>query len=264
MTDIRIYQEYGEELERRVRLKTFPIALKMLEKEKDIPEGAKRPVKDLGHQYSLCQVLQMARRNGSTIAMLKEDHWCFEPVVGYGMGEPPAYFLEGHNRHPRDVKTLEAGKHYAEQFPRLKVGKYVAIAIAPLRATNFEPDAVMIYCDSAQLCLLMLARENKEGYNLKCALSSHAACVYGMVPALQSGECQVAIPCRGDHYRAMAGDEEMIFTVPRGKLDDLMEGLRYVEKTGSKLPQGYTVLPEHPVHESYRKIGEMMGYIKKK
>jgi len=240
MADIKIYQEYGEELERRVRLKTFPIALKMLEEEKDVPEGAKRPMKDLGHQYSLCQVLQMVRRNGTPMA-----------------------FMEGHNRHPRDVKTLEAGRHYAEEFPKLKVGKYVGIAMAPLRATNFEPDAVMIYGDSSQLCLLMLARENKDGYNLKCALSSHAACVYGMVPALQTGECQVAVPCRGDHYRAMAGDDEMIFTVPRGKLDDLMEGLRYVEKTGSKLPQGYAVLPEHPVHESYRKIGEMMGYIKK-
>jgi len=262
MTDVKIYHEYGEELERRVRLKTYPISLKMLEKEKDIPEGAKRPLKDLKHQYSLCQVLQMVRRNGAAMAMLKEDHWCFEPVVGYGLGEPPAYFMEGHNRYPRDVQTLEAGRHYAEEFPKLKVGKYIGIAMAPLRSTNFEPDAVMIYCDSSQLCLLMLARENKEGYNLKCALSSHAACVYGMVPALQTGECQVAIPCRGDHYRAMAGDDEMVFTVPRGKLDDLMAGLRYVEKTGSKLPQGYAVLPEHPVHESYRKIGEMMGYIK--
>jgi hypothetical protein len=47
------------------------------------------------------------------MAMLKEDHWCFEPVVGYGLGEPPEYFLEGHNRYPRDVETLAAGKTYA-------------------------------------------------------------------------------------------------------------------------------------------------------
>jgi uncharacterized protein (DUF169 family) len=261
MAEPKVYQEYGEDLERRLRLKTFPLALKLLEKEEDLPEGAKRPLKDFGHHLSLCQVFQMSRREGKIMAMLKEDHWCFEPVVGYGLGEPPEYFLEGYNRYPRDVETLAAGKNYALEFPRLAVGKYVGIASAPLRAARFEPDVVMIYCDSAQLCLLLLGREYKEGYNLKCSLSGHAACVYGVIPALQSGECQVAVPCRGDHYRAMAGDDEMIFTVPREKVEDLMFGLRRIEATGSKLPQGYSFLPEYPLLESYKKIGKMMGYI---
>jgi uncharacterized protein (DUF169 family) len=262
MADLKMYQQYGEELERRLRLKTFPLALKLLKKEGDIPEGALRPKRDIGHHLSLCQAFQVSRREGKTMALLKEDHWCFEPVVGYGLGEPPDYFMEGHNRYPKDVATLEAGRHYAEEFPRLKAGKYAGIASAPLRTTNFEPDAVMIYCDAAQLCLLLLGREYKEGYNLKCSISGHAACVYGVVPALQSGECQVAVPCRGDHYRAMAGDEEMIFTVPKGKVEDLMQGLRVIERTGSKLPVGYSFLPEYPLLDSYRKIGEKMGYIK--
>ena len=81
------------------------------------------------------------------------------------------------------------------------------------------------------------------------------------MPAVQSGECQVAIPCRGDHYRAMAGDDEMIFTVPKGRLADLITGLRYVESAGSKLPRGYTLLHEYPLPESYEKIAKMMGYI---
>ena len=260
-TDLQVYRDWGIELERCLRLKTFPLALKLLEKEGDIPQGAKRPLRDFGHHYSLCQAFQISRREGTTIAMLIEDNWCPEPVIGYGLGEPPKHFLEGHNRFPHDVKTLEAGRHYAEEFPCLEVGKYLGIASAPLSITNVEPDLVMIYCDSAQLNLLLLGREYKDGYNLKCPLSSHAACVYGTVPALQSGECQVAIPCRGDHYRAMAGDDEMIFTVPREKLEDLMTGLRYVIETGSKLPKGYQMSPEYPLRESYEKIAKMMGYI---
>jgi uncharacterized protein (DUF169 family) len=264
MENLKTYREYGAELERRLRLKTFPVAIKLLEKEKDIPEGAKRPLKDFGHHFSLCQTLEMSRRDGKIMAMLKEDHWCFEPVVGYGLGEPPDYFLQGHNRYPKDVATLEAGKHYAEEFPRLEAGKYIGMASAPLPSTNFQPDVIMIYCDAAQLCLLLLGREYKDGRNLKCSISGHAACVYGVVPAVQSGECQMAVPCRGDHYRAMAGDEEMIFTVPAGKLEDLMLGLRAIEKTGSKLPVGYSFRPEYPLLDSYQKIGEMMGYLKKK
>ncbi len=263
MSNLKRFQDYGEELERRLRLKTYPLALRMLVAEKEIPAGAKRPLKDFGYHLSLCQVFQVSRREGKVMAMLKEDHWCFEPVVGYGLGEPPEYFLEGHNRYPRDVATLEAGRHYAKELPRLEVGKYIGLASAPLRTTPFEPDAVMVYGDASQLCLLLLGREYKEGYNLKCSLSGHAACVYGVVPALQTGECQVAVPCRGDHYRAMAGDDEMIFTAPRGKLDDLMLGLRKIDETGSRLPTGYGFRPEYPLLDSYKKIAQMMGYIEK-
>ena len=62
----------------------------------------------------------------------------------------------------------------------------------------------------------------------------------------------------------MAGDEEMIFAVPRGKLDDLKFGLRSVEKTGSKLPMGHHLLPEFPRSDAYRRIAEMTGYIQKR
>ena len=123
MADVEVYREYGEELERRLRLKTFPLALKILERETDVPEGALRPLRDLGYHLSLCQAFQISRREGKLIAMLKEDMWCCEPVIGYGLGEPPEYFLEGHNRFPEDVESLEAGRHFAEEFPRLESGR---------------------------------------------------------------------------------------------------------------------------------------------
>jgi len=117
--------KYAEEIERRLRLRTFPLAMKLLEKEEDIPENAIRPLRDWGYRLELCQAYATSRREGMLIAMLKEDMWCFEPVVGYGIAEPPQYFLEGHNRFPEDVKTLEAGKNYASDFPRLPAGKYI-------------------------------------------------------------------------------------------------------------------------------------------
>lgn len=261
MADLSMYREYGEELERRLRLKTYPLAVKVLQREEDVPQGAQRPRRDLGHHLSLCQAFQLSRREGTTMAMLKEDMWCPEPVIGYGLVEPPAYFLEGNNRFPKDVATLEAGRHYAEDLPRLETGKYIGVVSAPLGKTGFEPDVVMVYCDSTQLSLLLLGREYRDGHDLKCAISSHAACIYGVVPPLQRGECQVAIPCRGDRYRAMAGDDEMVFTTPRVKLADLMAGLRHLETTGSRLPRGYTLMPEYPLLESYDKMAKMMGYL---
>jgi uncharacterized protein (DUF169 family) len=49
MPSIEDNKRFGEELEIRLRLKTSPVAIKMLATETDIPEGAVRPKQDRGH-----------------------------------------------------------------------------------------------------------------------------------------------------------------------------------------------------------------------
>lgn len=252
------FHKYGDEFDQRLRLHTFPLAIKVLKKGEDIPQGVKRPKKDLGEQMALCHAFATSRREGMALATLKEDMLCFEPVVGYGIEEPPELFLGGHNRYPLDVMNLEAGSNYAHEFPRLEYGN-IGVMSAPLATTPFEPDVIMVYCNSEQLSLVLLARECQDGRNLPCNLSSHAACVYGIVPVIQSGQCHVAVPCRGDRYfYAMAGPDELIFTVPKERLEDLIKGLRYVSESGSRLPKEYG---KKPVGDplNYQKIGRMLG-----
>jgi len=259
MAEFDSFQEYGEELERRIRLQSFPLAVKLLKRDIDIPLGAERPLRDWGYHVPLCQGYAVSRKEGTTVAMCKEDMWCFEPVVGYGWVEPPRYFLEGHNRFPEDVKDLEAGRNYAMDFPRLEVGKYMGVVSAPLTRVNFKPDVIMLYCNSAQLGLLLLGREYMDGHDLPCHLSSHAACVYSVAPAITEDRCQVALPCRGDRYYASAGDDEIIFTIPIGKIEDLFTGLRHVEKYNSRLPKSPRMVREPEREESYEKLSKMVG-----
>jgi uncharacterized protein (DUF169 family) len=202
----------------------------------------------------LCQGFAMSRKEGLTVAMFQEDMVCFEPIVGYGWVKPPQYFLDGHNRYPQDVKNLEAGRNYASDFPRLDVGRYKGVLSAPLARAHFEPDVIMLYCDSAQLSLLLLGREYQNGHDLPCHLSSHAACVYSVVPVMKTGEYQVAVPCRGDRYFALASDAEIIFSFPGEKLEDLMDGLRHLEKYNSRLPRLPAMMREPIFPESYVKI----------
>lgn len=259
MAKFDVFHRYADELEKRIRLQTFPIALKLLEQESDIPNGSERPLRDFGYHVALCQSFSMARREGRTIAILKEDMWCFEPAIGYGLAEAPQYFLDGYNRYPQDVQELGAGRNYASDFPRFEVGRYIGVVSAPLSTVNFEPDIVLIYCNSAQLTLLLLGRECQDGHDLKCSLSSHAACVYAVVPAIKKGECQAAIPCRGDRTLALARDDEIIFSVPAPKFKDLMSGLSYVEQYGSKLPFAPQMRWEPDLPESYSHISDIMG-----
>ncbi len=249
----------AEDIGRLLRLRTSLLAVKMLRSEADIPQGAKRPMKDLGYHLDLCQAFAMSRWGGETIAMLKEDMWCFEPVIGFGLGEPPEEFLEGHNRFPLSAMTLEAGKKWAQSFPRLKVGEVLGIVSAPLEKSNFEPDVVIIYCDPAQLTQILLAKNCVDGEDVNCTLSGHAACVYTIVPILKHKQCLIASPCRGDRRVAMAQHTEIIFSASPGMITDIRKALLYLEERGEGFPWKIELKPNPGLPESYIKIGRIMG-----
>ncbi len=259
MVELNVLHDYAEELERKLRLKTFPIAVKLLEREEDIPEGAVRPKRDLGQHMALCVAFSMSRRGGTTLALLKEDMWCFDPVIGLGLAEPPQYFLEGHNRFPESTLTLAAARSWANTFPRLECGHYIGIMTAPLKTASFEPDLVIIYCDSAQLAQLLIAANWKDGHDITSRLSGMSACVYATVPAVQTMDYQVTPPCAGDSKHAMSQDNEIIFTAPMEKMDDLIAGLRYLAERNNVLPRALTAELEYKMSEKYEKIGKMIG-----
>lgn len=274
MMNLSVYHKYSEELEGILRLRTFPLAIKLLEREEDIPEGAQRPVRDFGYHLSLCQAFSRSRHVGTNIygaakegvaptsvaiAMLKEDMWCPEPVIGYGLAEAPRYFLEGRTRFPATHRTLESGAAWAQAFPRLEVGKYIGVVSAPLGATNFVPDLVVIYGDSAQISLLITAALWKDGeVDFPSRLHPSAACVRAVVPAIQERRFQFALPCWGDRTRAMAQDSELIFSAPADRLEDLLLGVKAFGQGGRKMPVQPSMWPEHEMPDSYVKIAQMM------
>jgi uncharacterized protein (DUF169 family) len=260
MSTLSDFNQWGEELETRLQLRTSPIAVKMLKTEKDIPKEAVRPGKDLGVHLGLCQAFAKSRRDKITIAMLKEDHWCYVPVIAMGLAEPPDFFLGGHMEFPSRIADLEAAKNQAKTFPHLELGKYIGVVSAPLAKAGFEPDLTVIYCNSAQLRGLLTGLKYKKGEMVTSTLNPGGACVHSTVPALQSGACQVTIPCGGDSKRALARDDDLIFTVPSDRLEDLMAGLKHLDETGFGYRQSFPDMRlEYPQPPNYVKVGKMIG-----
>jgi uncharacterized protein (DUF169 family) len=118
--------------------------MKMLKRESEIPEGAVRPKKDRGEHYAICQVFSLARRQGMTVAMFLEDHWCFEPIISYGLVETPQDYLDGFT-NSFFIADKEAAAKHAREMTRLPVGEYPGMVVGPLKTANFDPDLTMIY-----------------------------------------------------------------------------------------------------------------------
>lgn len=259
MTELDKLHAYGEEIRTRLILRTFPIAIKMLQDGQDVPAGAQRPLKDLGHHMSQCQAFAMSRREGISVAVFKEDGWCPEPIIGFGFAEPPDFFMKGHSKYPYKLKSLEAASHWAQTLPKLKFGQFVGIVSAPLCQTNFVPDLIMIYANSAQMTQLLQSARFQTGLAFNNTVSASSACVYSTVLPLQTGEYQVTFPCAGDREEALAQDDEIIFTLPSEKLEALMEGMRFLDSHDHGLPVKATMRHEFPLSESYTKLAKMIG-----
>lgn len=228
---VQAMNTYGSDLLNMLVLRTYPIAIKMLKDQSEIPPGAVRPKKDLKTHYSACQAFGIVRRRGTALAMFIEDHWCFEPIIGYGLVEPPKDFLEG-SGSAFFVQNKEGARQRSQDIALLPYGKFAGMVLAPLHKANFAPDLTMIYCNASQLRHMLFALMNKNGRRVTSTLDPIWSCVHSIVPSLLKGECAVTVPDPGDFERASVGDDEMVFTVPAGRMKEFMDGVYHYEKMG--------------------------------
>lgn len=231
MTPVDTINRYGNDLLNMLVLRTYPIAIKMLKDETEIPQGAVRPKKDLGEHYSACQAFGIVRRRGTSLAMFIEDHWCFEPIIGYGLVETPKDFLEG-SGSDFFIQNKEAAKARNISMPVLPHGKYAGMVLAPLHKANFEPDITVIYCNATQLRHMLFCMMRQNGYTVSSKLDPLWSCVYSVVPSLLTGECEVTVPDPGEFERGGVGDDEMMLTIPKGRMEELMSGVYHYDKMG--------------------------------
>ena len=255
-------REMGIELEHWLKMRVHPVAVKFLKSKDDVPDGAVIPKKDLGHKLALCQAFSMSEDgNEKTIAMFKEDHYCFEPVIGLGLIKKQEGFFDGTHRYPDSAITLEAGAEWCKNMPYMKEGLYSGMVTAPIHKCNFMPDLIFMHVNGLMLTYLLIVKNYIDGKDLYCQLSGHAACVYALVPAMNERKCKVTIPCRGDRTFARAQDDDMMFTMVPEMLPDFIDGMHFEQKNGWGLPTKRQIKEEYPLLPRYEEYGRKLGLL---
>jgi uncharacterized protein (DUF169 family) len=248
MTEFKEYNSLGRELEKLLILRTSPLAIKMLAKEEDIPEGSIRPLRDRHYHLAQCQAFALSRRERESITMLKEDSWCWAPLVAYGMVDW------------RANADIILPKGQAELMPRIEQGKYIGIVSAPLRNANFEPDLVLVYSNTSQLRNMLQVVKDREKSLVTSQFDPIDSCVYSLVPVLLNGEYRITLPDPGECKRALAGEDEIIFSIPRNKIELIVSGLqRADEKKFGYTNPGLEMRPDFPQPEFYTRLFKAWG-----
>jgi uncharacterized protein (DUF169 family) len=235
---------YGRDLERLLKLRSHPVAFKLLKSEEDEPEGAIRPGRDNGNHIAFCQAVSLARRQGMTVAMFKEDHWCFAPLLAFGiMPDPHDEFLD-----------------QFKDFPRLPYGAAAGTVLGPLDAVTYEPDVVLVYATPAQLRQLLMAVKMNGDAPMHADFDPIDSCAYSIIPVLETGEYRITVPDPGEYARAAVADDEMIFSIPGAKLAGTVEALQRMAEMQRGMPYGEIEMkPDFTRPEFYDRIFKLWG-----
>ena len=228
------WEKLVRRMEILLRLRSFPVAMKMLEKKAQLQEVPflRRPE----NKVSMCQLINLVRNFDWTVGADAEDFSLPTCSSILGLNELPSCHSDGTFRSIVWVQTKEDGKRFEAAIPRLPTGQYEAVAMAPLVYDPFEPDIVLIYGNPAQLILLInaLQFEDYEVMDFHCV--GESSCSDAIGRCYLTGKPQLSIPCYGERRYGHAQDDELVMALPAGYMEKALRGLEVLYRRGVRYP----------------------------
>lgn len=247
-------------IEMYLRPLTFPVGIRILTKA-DIPDNYRRPTKIFGYRINICQGVNFARRNGWMLGFAAEDMACPLSIPIFGFVDEPEFVTKGEIIYPDFTDTIEAAAKTQAAQPKAPVGAIGSVLIGPLSRVDFEPDLILVYGNPAQIVRLIQGALYKEGGFIESRFSGRCACAQEFIYPYLNQKCNVIVPAQGERLFAMTADDEMVFSMPKSKIADTLEGLEVIHKKGvSRIPTpffGMRVRPEFP--KRYAELEKVCG-----
>jgi uncharacterized protein (DUF169 family) len=225
--DIKEINSYGQELVKFLKLTTSPVAVKLVSKGGETPEGINKVDKPMRH----CQLVDRVRRTGEEFYTLGEDQMCKGGAGAMGIGEMPAKVASGEFYYTKlkQFSTQGAARRTIDKVTKLPPNSTEAVLYAPLEKTSFTPDVVLIICNPKQIMLLTQAFVYKIGCRLEASFAGkQSLCSDGVVQVYKEGKIGVTVGCSGSRSYTKIADEEMIMGIPVELLGDVVSGLKEI------------------------------------
>jgi len=211
--------------------KGSPVGVKLLNKKQDLKKLGVMPLEE---NRALCQVLKLSAVYEKVRGVYFENvDACVVGTYILGFGTPPQdlkeRWIKGFAYAPERFDEL------CKNIEALPQKKFEAAIFAPLKEferLKQEPDAVIMFVNSAQSYLLLVSYFDASGKKPCSCINGHAACE--IIAAVANGKSPwITIPCGGARSIADAQDDEIWVGM---KLDDLYMSLKRLEKINLKYP----------------------------
>ena len=130
MNTSRDWEKPIRRLELLMRLKSFPVTFKLFEDRQAISEIPF--IRRMNHKSTLCQLINLVRNFDWTVAAELDDFMSVVCPSIIGLTDIPDYMKDGTFRSIVWTKSRADAKKYEAEIPRVPIGKYEAVAMAPL------------------------------------------------------------------------------------------------------------------------------------
>ncbi len=153
--DNRYANEYNVlslRLQDKLGLEKSPVAIRLFLDKKDIPEGIQKIGENLRH----CEMVQKAVQGEIFYSTSKEQQLC-NGAGAIGLVEPPEKVKSGEMHYSLGkFSSLGASKRTVDAIPRIDP-IMEAITYGPLETVPYDPDIVIIICNTEQAMQLAQA-----------------------------------------------------------------------------------------------------------
>jgi uncharacterized protein (DUF169 family) len=231
------WKDMAERMEKLLRLRTYPVALKLFEspEEMDKIEGLQR----LDRKASGCQLVTIARTYGMTIGATAEDLMLPLCAGVLGLVELPEYLKDGSLREIIWVKERENAKKCDDSIPKIPAGKYKAVAYAPLMHERFEPNMILVAGTPAQMILLVNGIQFERYERLQFFCVGETACADSIAQCYISGKPSLSLPCFGERWLGGVQEEELLMAIPSKDMENAIKGMEGLAERGIRYPIPY-------------------------
>ena len=115
-------------------------------------------------------------------------------------------------------------------------GQYAYMVSAPIDRADFEPDLICLFVNSAQAMRLAQAAANGGGGIAPTLPSGMGSCGDIAARTVKTDLSQFILPSGGTRVYASTQDDELIFTIPKSKIDLMMKALQDTHAIGFRYP----------------------------
>jgi uncharacterized protein (DUF169 family) len=201
-------------------LESHPVAVKF--------QDNSAPLKGFGpaEKSRYCQALMRARR-GDSVYLTPDEITCPASARALGFKTPPEKLLSGEMPAAYGLfGSPGAASRTIADMPTLEMGRYKAVAVAPLEAAPFEPDVVVVEAKAEQVMWLALASMFAAGGRRTFSTGVlQATCVDATIVPFLSGEVNMSMGCYGCREATDMADDEAIIGIPGRKLPEIIASL---------------------------------------
>jgi dephospho-CoA kinase len=234
MQTSRDWEKPIRRLEQLMRLRTFPIGLKLLE---DSSELDRIPfLRRLDHRVTMCQLFTLVRTCDWTVGAGMDDFVGAMCPSIIGLGELPETVRDGTFRSIVWTKTKADGANMESSIPRIPFGRYRAVAMAPLVYNPFDPDMVLIYGNPAQMMLLINSLQLERYEVMQFHVVGETSCSDAVARCWLDRKPSLAIPCYGERRYGHAQDDELVMALPPESVVTALKGMETLYRRGIRYP----------------------------